>query len=97
MTPKGSPLPSLYSETRWGWSCRFNDKRDFFDEVSNLLQKLLPHRQFLEEIVDSGGRVEAVVHLPGDVNIGSTLDWKQCKILAELRVDLGVEVFPHSI
>lgn len=37
----------------------------------------------------------AIVHLPGDVNIGSVLRSVDLKRLANLEISLGIEVFPE--
>lgn len=94
VAPSGVPIGGRYSDSRWGWSARFEKRREFFDEVSVLANRLYPHKEFLSKIVDSGGSVEIVVHLPGDTNIGWTMPWAELATLAELKIDLGIEVFP---
>lgn len=94
-TPKGVSIGGTYRESRWGWSIRVAGKRSFFDDVTDLANRLKPHKKFLSEIIDSGGTIEVIVHLPGDVNIGWTLDWQEMEKLAELQINLGIEVFPQ--
>jgi len=53
-----------------------------------------PHKEFLHEIVNGGGTIDLIVHLPGDINIGDCFPWRDMARLSALRVDLGIEVFP---
>jgi hypothetical protein len=93
-TPTGTPLSGTYRQSMWGWSARTEGKRAFFDDVVALVQQLRAHQAFLSELVDAGGSIEVIVHLPGDKNLGSTIGWQELKIFAELKIKLGVEVFP---
>ena len=95
MTPAGAPLSGVYKESMWGWSERIERKRAFFEAVAELVHKLESHAPFISDLIHGGGSVEMIVHLPGDINIGSVLPWTEMKKLAELRVDLGIEVFPR--
>jgi len=94
IAPNGERLPGVYRDSRWGWSRRVEGKREFFDEVAKLVNELTPHREVLSKIADDGGCTEIIVHLPGDINIGWSLRWINLKQLGELKIDLGVEVFP---
>lgn len=49
------PLGGTYADSRWGWSARFEGKREFFDEVAALVQRLGPHKEFLSQVTDGGG------------------------------------------
>lgn len=53
--PNGTPLGGTYADSRWGWSARFEGKREFFDEVAALVQRLGPHKEFLSQVTDGGG------------------------------------------
>src|SRR5689334_9034890 len=93
MTPKGNPLPGMHRES--GWSHWFGVERNrfFFEDVAKLIDILEPHKDFLHQIVNEGGRIEVIVYLPGDINIGSSLQWRDMARLAALRINLGIEVF----
>jgi hypothetical protein len=93
-TSKGDPLPGEYRESGWSHWFRVQRSRRFFEEVTKLADLLEPRKEFLHEIVSQGGTIDLIVHLPGDINIGSTLDWRDMVRLAALHIDLGVEVFP---
>ena len=95
MTPKGGPLPGVYKESAWSHWYRVERNRLFFSEVGKLLDWLEPHKDFLRGIVDSGGTIDIILHLPGDTNIGDHFRWQDMARLAALRIDLGIEVFPE--
>ena len=93
--PDGKLLSGTYKDSRWGWSTRVDGKRNFFEDVAQLARRLKPHKEFLTALAETGGTTEIIVHLPGEANIGWTLPWSELGNLAELQVDLGIEVFPH--
>lgn len=93
-TPKGGPLPGVYPESAWSHWFDVERNRRFFQDVTKLIDRLEPYKEFLHEIVDQGGTVDLIVNLPGDINIGDALGWRDMARLAALRIDLGVEVFP---
>ncbi len=93
-SPLGTQLTGNYLQSAWGWSKRIDQKRDFFKEIANLGVLLQSRETFIASIIESGGNVMAIVNLPGDINIGSILNWSDMQRLAALRIDLGIEVFP---
>lgn len=94
VTPIGTKLPWKYKESIWGWSKHVRRKRAFFDEVAKLALKLEKHQQFISALVAGGGTITAIVDLPGDENIGSVMSAADIRRLANLEIDLGIEVFP---
>jgi hypothetical protein len=94
VTPGGTKLLGLHRESVWGWSKRVHAKRQFFDEVVAIIDLLEAHRSFLCSIAETGGRIELITDLPGDINIGSSITWKQMERLCKMKIDLGVEVYP---
>ncbi|MCC8968401.1 DUF4279 domain-containing protein [Bradyrhizobium sp. Pear76] len=95
VTPTGVKLASRSKQSVWNWSESIKGKRDFFDSVAELADHLEAHRQFLGTLVSSGGEIIAIVHLPGNVNIGSILKSVDLRRLAHLEISLGIEVFPE--
>lgn len=95
ITPAGKSLPGVYRETIWGWAKRIEQKRDFFEEVAKLGRQLQLHGNFIAQLNEQGGAISLIVDLPGDQNIGSILNWSDMKALADLRIDVGIEVFPE--
>jgi len=95
MTPANTKLPGKYRESIWGWAQHLEGKRAFFDNVSELAIRLRKHQDFIAGLMAGGGSIVMIVDLPGDVNIGSVLSSVNIKRLADLGVDLGIEVFPE--
>jgi hypothetical protein len=94
-TPTGKSLPVTYKESGWSHWFRVERNRFFFQDVVKVIDKLEPQRDFLHEIVNGGGTIDLIIHLPGDANIGDHLQWRDMGRLSSLRIDLGIEVFPE--
>jgi hypothetical protein len=60
-----------------------------------MIDRLEPYKALRSEIAGSGGSIDLIVDLPGDVNLGSTLGWRAMARLSNLHIDLGIEVFPE--
>jgi hypothetical protein len=95
MNPVGTVLPGLHKDSVWSHSFHTKGNRRFFSDVVNLIKKLELHKNFLLEIENSGGSMDLIVSLPGDVYLGDTLQWRQMARLCALRIELGIEVFPE--
>ena len=62
----------------------------------DLVNRLEPSRAYIRTLVDSGGSVLLIADLAGRTNMGDVMNWKELGRLAEMRISLGVEVFPVS-
>jgi hypothetical protein len=93
--PAGAIVPGPHKVSVWSHSFDVKGKRRFFSDVEKMIDKLEPHEVLLSEIANSGGSIILIIDLPGDVNIGSTLHWRELARLSALHIDLGVEVFPQ--
>lgn len=94
ITPFGKPLPGVNPASYWIWREETTGKRLFFENVLDFVSRLEPSSKFLAEIVDGGGSVSITVRLPGENNIGSSMDWPGLARIAALKIKLGIEVFP---
>jgi hypothetical protein len=94
-TRTGDLLPGPHKDSVWSHWFRVEGNRLFFSDVEKTIDKLQPHRALLAEIADSGGFIELIVSLPGDVNIGDSFPWRKMARLCDLHIDLGIEVFPE--
>jgi hypothetical protein len=95
--PNGVILPGLHRTSSWSHSYRVERHRHFFSEIVKIIDRLEPHKDLLNEIAGSGGSLCLIADLPGDVNIGSEFPWRDMARLADLHIDLGVEVYPEYI
>ena len=93
--PKGHPLPGLHRDSVWSHWFVVERNRFFFRDVKKLIDRLEPHKAFLIDLEKGGGSVCLILHLPGDINIGDELGWREMERLSAMRIDLGVEVFPE--
>lgn len=93
--PLGAVLPGLHKDSVWSYWFRAERKRQFFSDAAKLIDKLEPHKTFLTEIEQGGGSICLILDLPGDINMGSVLSWRDLARLGALRIDLGIEVFPE--
>ena len=78
----------------WRHVVRKQGQRRFFAGLPQLLTRLLPKREFLARIVSEGGSAMVIVNLPGDVNMGDVVKPETLRLLADLGLELGLEVFP---
>jgi len=97
-SPKDTPLPGKWSYSSWSHIFRF--KQDDTDrlvskEVNKIVAKLHEKRKFLNNIVDTKGDVTLYVQLPGTFNIAGELDYQTLKMISELKVKFGFEVYPN--
>lgn len=93
-TPRGTELPGVYRESKWSCIWETEGARYFFTELRKIINMLLPHADLLKQVTTTGGSANLIVDLSGRSNIGDTLHASELRLLAELNIDLGIEVFP---
>jgi hypothetical protein len=94
-TPTGTILPGPHKVSAWSHWFDVDGNRLFSSDVKKMIDHLEPHKALLGEITKSAGSIDLIVELPGDVNIGDSLSWREMGRLADLHIDLGTEVFPE--
>jgi len=52
-------------------------------------------REYVRNLIASGGEITLSVHLPGRVNLGDSFDANKLLRIGRLGVELSVEVFPE--
>lgn len=96
VTPKGITLPDIIMErSRWNHVFEYEGDTRFFKEMERLLAQLASHKDFFLRITKEGGHAQLYFNLPGDVNQGDTAKPSMLKLIAELGLHLGMEVFPE--
>jgi hypothetical protein len=95
-TPAGEPLEGEYPNTYWAKSDRIVGKRFFFETLDECVDLLERRRSFLRQFVDTGGTIRINFGLSGKQNIGDELSPRVMRVLSELDVTLGIEVFPQG-
>ena len=94
-SPAGRPLAGAHKTSMWSKSLVIEDKRSFFDELNELLERLEMNKEFVKKLTDDKGIVTVIFDLHGRINIGDVVTWRTMGRLAALQVNLGVEVFPN--
>jgi uncharacterized protein DUF4279 len=93
-TPTGTELGGIRAETMWRYVTRRKGRRNFFAGLREFVGRLRGRRDFIAQLTAGGGRVTLIVNLPGDVNMGDVLEPETLRLMSELGIKLGVEVFP---
>jgi hypothetical protein len=96
-TPKGTPLPGIYPDTRWRHSveCAVTDQW-FAAEVTRFVDRLEPHRAFLAGLRSTGGKVSVIIQLLGDGYLSDEIPATTLAKLVELQLGLAFESFVVS-
>ncbi|WP_448149006.1 DUF4279 domain-containing protein [Labrys miyagiensis] len=93
-TPKGTPLPGNYQDTRWRHSVRYDVRHQWFaDRLTNLVDRLIAHKIFLANLRSTGGRASVIIQFLGDGYFGDQVPHETLGKLVELGLDLGIECF----
>lgn len=93
-TPKGMPLPGVYSDTSWRYCERHHVAKQWFaSRIDELVDRLLPHKTFLRGLRESGGTTWIIVEFLGDGYFGDEIPLRTLAKLVELGLDFGIEVF----
>lgn len=92
-TPKGKLLKGAYPDTRWRYCVELELKDQWFaGEVTKLVDRLVPHRRFLRNLVATGGRAQIIVQFFG-AYYGDEIGKDVLAKLVDLDLDLGIECF----
>ncbi len=93
-TPKGTPLPGNYQDTRWRHSIRHEAKDQWFaDQFETLLSRIEPHAAFLGHLRATGGRTCLIIQFLGDGYHGDEISADTLSKLANMGLSLGIECF----
>jgi len=93
-TPKGTSLEGTWRDTRWGHNFTLHRNATIETAIALALDKLSAAKPLIATLRDTGGSAELIISLPGDTYQGASVSTEQLKVLADLGVSLGLEVFP---
>jgi hypothetical protein len=94
VTPKGTLLVGNYPDTRWRFSERYEtDGQWFAAKITVLVERLVPHRDFLRRLAATGGRSDIIVQFLGDGYFGDSIPRSTLAKLIDLELDLSIECF----
>jgi hypothetical protein len=93
-TPKGSLLPGNYRDTRWRYRVRHEVRNQRFAEhVTALIDRLMPHKDFLGKLRSTGGTASMAVQFLGDGYFGDEIPRDVLVKLLQLELDFAIECF----
>ena len=95
-TPKNTPLEGTWRDTYWTADV-FKDKcpdRTLAAAIFGLAERFSPSKSFFAKICSEGGRVEFYVGWFIDGNRGDVFDTILLAKLADLGVDLSLDIYP---
>ncbi len=87
-------VPGTSEETAWAVTRGVARSKRFSIVVDEYLTILEAARDYVRNLIASGGTVRMAVHLPGQGNIGDSLEPSALVRMGLLGVDLSVEVIP---
>ena len=93
--PNGNVLPGLATQSSWNHVYRYSGGHELDEAVECVIRLLEDHRAFILRLFLQGGSCQVYLQLPGDVNVGAALPWQLLDRMSNLRVELGLEVFPN--
>ena len=93
-TPKGMLLKGIYRDSYWVSRIEFLAGKSFEEGFLLVINSLVKAENDILKLVQSGGKAEVYLQLPGYINHGMTIDKKSILILGGMGVDLSLEVFP---
>jgi hypothetical protein len=94
-TPKGTHLPGTHPRTGWRYSNRYEVKDQWFsEELTELVDRLVPHKDFLHHLRSTGGEAMIIVQFLGDDGyFGDNIPLETLANLADLKLELGIECY----
>jgi hypothetical protein len=96
-TPKGTPLPGTYHDTRWRYCRRHKTSNQCFaGKIAELIDRIEPHKAFLKELKSTGGKACLILQFLGDGYFGDEIPLPILARLVDLELDFGIECFAAS-
>jgi hypothetical protein len=96
-TPKGTPVPGNYWDTRWRHCVECNVTDQWYAaEVTRLLDRLEPHKAFFANLKSTGGKACVIIQFFGDGYLSDEIPPPILAKMVELELALAVESFGDS-
>jgi hypothetical protein len=94
--PKGEPSRGTYQVSHWSHQFDVQGALDLGPVLEDLVEKLHCHKSFFHRIVEEGGEVEFFCGVWAAGNWDESLPHSLLGRLAELRVNLRLDVYPQK-
>lgn len=95
--PTGLPLEGKWENSSWNYVYRFFETRKFLEKMAEIVDQLYSHRAFFLKLASEGCDISLNLNVPGIVHQGSMLSISAMEKMAEMKIRLGVEVFPDWV
>jgi uncharacterized protein DUF4279 len=98
-TPAGERLDGEHRFTYWSSTVATGPGDELPVLLKDVLQGLVSHREYLQELTDTGGAAEVFVGWFFDASSGAVLTSAVLAELGELRLDLSLDLYgsqPHD-
>jgi hypothetical protein len=95
ITPKGRRLPGVRADGFWSLTFRYKGEKPIGNNLAQIVDELSPHKHLFGKLDNMGATAALYVQLPGDVNNGDRISSKTLGRLADLSIDLEIEIFPE--
>lgn len=96
VTPTGKPLDGTNRNSFWYHQFPTRDDGQCFSFIHSVALALQPHRDFFHRLRAEGGDIEFFIGWFGNRNFGDTCPHEVSGILADLKIDLGFDVYPDD-
>lgn len=95
-TPKGDALAGAYKFSHWLHLFDVKGASELGVVLENMAERLQCHETFFHRVVDDGGTIELFCGVFAAGNWDEVLSHSLMGRLAELRIDLRLDVYPKS-
>lgn len=92
-TPKGNVIGGVYRDSRWRHVTRHESKQHFAVFLSEFVSSLATHKNYFANLLSDDASIQIVVSFLGDGYYGDKIPRSVLAQIAELGMDLGIEVF----
>ncbi len=97
---KGEKLEGAYFDSRFGFDFETSNKwrssedQSAADAIAEILKKLEPHKQMLNDLSKSGCDTQLIVAIGVDSNTGEIFKPELMRCLSEFDISLGFDLYP---
>lgn len=93
ITPKGTPLPGVYADTKWTLSFKNPIGLTIEEVVCEIVDKLPIESTFWAELAKAGGSASLILSIVGTKYQGASIDASTIRKLARMGIKLGLEIY----
>ena len=95
-TPKGTILSGIRKSSYWFHRFTRSEDLSVEDSLTSILTFLLPKKDFLRAARSSGIDIELFIGIFCSRNIGFTLNYEHARLLSDLMIDAGFDIYPED-